>query len=338
MNQTRIIGMDQLEQAVESLAKAEVVAMPTETVYGLAGDATSDQACREIFAIKGRAMDNPLISHFAHYDQLISYAPIIPSLAKDLFTAFSPGPLTIVLPASRHISAIATAGLSTFAVRIPMHPVAQELIRRFDRPLVAPSANLSGRYSSTSAQMVYDQLAGRIPLIIDGGVSSNGLESTVVLVQESSVTILRYGSITPTMLADVIGSSRLQVAESLRKSTESGERCTDAVVLSPGMKYAHYQPQVPLQLFRSTQALHLIQRSESVMVLMLGDRPLPHPDQDYLRVIRFDSVTEYAQKLYESFALADRLGVEQLMAYYDTHLGEALCDRLLRAAAYRFLS
>nr|WP_281347574.1 L-threonylcarbamoyladenylate synthase [Entomospira nematocera] len=330
--------MDQLELAVASLLQEDIVAMPTETVYGLAGDATSDRACHRIFTIKGRAMDNPLISHFAHYDQIEGYAPVIPSLAKDLFDAFTPGPLTLVLPASRHISPIATAGLPTFAVRIPLHPVAQELIRRFDRPVVAPSANLSGRYSSTSAAMVYDQLAGRIPLIIDGGTSSNGLESTVVLVQERSVTILRYGTITPAMMAQVIGSSRLQVAESLRIARESAQHDANQVVLSPGMKYAHYQPRVPLQLFRTVEDLHQTICDNNVMILILGDAPLPKPDAHYKRVLRYDTPTVYAQKLYESFALADALGVGQLFAYYDTHLGEALSDRLLRAAAYRFLS
>jgi L-threonylcarbamoyladenylate synthase len=322
---TPLLQANQLSQAVRLLQESQVVALPSETVYGLAGLATSDQAVASIFRIKGRASDNPLISHFAHLDQLSNYAISPCPLAKELFNAFSPGPLTLILPSSSGISSLALAGQSSIAVRIPCHPLFQQILKQIDRPLVAPSANLSGRYSATSAAMVYAQLSGKIPAIVDGGACALGLESTVVLVQEGLATILRHGSITAEQIADLLGKHRLTLAPNLQVTGATS-------VLSPGTKYAHYQPQKPLHLFSNPANLTKAS-SASAAVLALSNLGLK-PD---LQTILFSDAAAYARGLYASLAAADEGDAKEIFAYYHVSLGDALCDRLYRAANGKFL-
>ena len=227
-----------IEEAAELIQNGEVVAFPTETVYGLGGDATSDEAIRRIFEAKGRPADNPLIVHVASIQDAARWTSSMPNTAKDLMAAFWPGPLTIVLPHNGTLSGAVTAGLSTVGLRMPDHPVALRLIEASGRPLAAPSSNRSGRPSPTEAAHVEEDLNGRIPMILDGGPAGVGLESTVVEVTDSQVTILRPGGVTLEAIRDV--AEHVTIDPSLSKADEAPR--------SPGMKYTHYAPDVPLYL------------------------------------------------------------------------------------------
>jgi L-threonylcarbamoyladenylate synthase len=332
---TKILRSNQIAVAVELLARGEVLAMPTETVYGLAADATNDSACAAVFAIKKRPPDNPLIVHFASQHHLEQHQGKLSSLATDLLQAFAPGPITLVLPSASGISSLALAGQSNLAVRIPAHPVAQQLIAQLNRPLVAPSANLSGRYSATSCTMVLDQLRGLIPAIIDGGSCSLGIESTVVHLQPHHATILRYGSLSQLDIERVVGKNNLSIAAHLHHPASS----QSSLPTSPGTRYAHYQPRTPLLLFESAGQLRsylLKERLERCVILApagVVDKSLCNDTNSMI----FSSASHYAQSLYGSLSRADALRSKMILAYYHSQLGDALCDRLLRAAAYQFV-
>ncbi len=217
-----------------------LVAFPTETVYGLGGNAFDPDAANKIFAAKGRPSDNPLIVHIASPEDAenIAYTnEIYYKLAK----AFMPGPLTVVLPKKDIIPDSVTGGIKTVAVRCPSHPVARELIKVSEVPIAAPSANLSGSPSPTTADYVMRDLNGRIEMIIDGGQSDIGVESTVVSLSGNVCTVLRPGEIIPRELYEVVGE--VEVAEAVKVPSAAGEKPE-----SPGMKYRHYAPETQLIL------------------------------------------------------------------------------------------
>ncbi len=221
-------------QAAKLIQAGELVAFPTETVYGLGADGLNAEAVKKIFVAKGRPSDNPLIEHIAKKSDVRQLWRKIPKQAQLLMDTFWPGPLTLIAQKSDCVPDEVTAGLDTVAVRMPQNKTARALISKSGVPIAAPSANRSGRPSPTTAQHVKDDLDGRIPLIIDGGSCKYGLESTVLsLVGEP--TILRPGAITREMLAALIGEVR--VAESILKPMQEGETAA-----SPGMKYLHYSP------------------------------------------------------------------------------------------------
>lgn len=227
-----------IEQAAALIRAGEVVAFPTETVYGLGGDATNDAAIKRIFEAKGRPADNPLIVHVASMEDAARYTLEIPPLARRLMEVFWPGPLTIILPHNGTLSPFVTAGLDTVGLRMPAHPVARQLIEASGKPLAAPSSNRSGRPSPTAASHVFDDLNGRIPMILDGGFAGVGLESTVVEVIGQSVMILRPGGVTLEELRQVTADVAVDPSLSTAKTAPR----------SPGMKYTHYAPEVPLYL------------------------------------------------------------------------------------------
>lgn len=240
--ETKILTVDNSEdneksysQAVDILKKGGVVAFPTETVYGLGALATNEVAVSEIFKAKGRPADNPLIVHIGHKDEVANYATTISRDAKKLMDAFWPGPLTLVfnrIPNS--IAANVTPGVETVGLRMPDHPVALELLRKLKGPLAAPSANRSGKPSPTEAAHVLEDLDGAIPLILDGGLTGVGLESTVLDMTTTPPMILRPGGATKEMIEAVIGQ------------VESAGLTIDEAPRSPGMKYKHYAPEAPL--------------------------------------------------------------------------------------------
>lgn len=217
--------------------------MPTETVYGLGGNAFDDDAVRQIFRVKGRPADNPLIAHVhAEYDlsQIIDYDT---EIAEKLRAAFLPGPLTLVYPSTGKVSRYVSCGLNTLAVRVPSHAGAQALLKAVNLPVVAPSANLSKHVSPTSARHVYDDFSGQIPLILDGGDAEGGIESTVCDVTGEIPVILRPGLITREMIAAVCGECLVYEPKEY-----SGEK-----VRSPGILYKHYSPKCETALFNETQ-------------------------------------------------------------------------------------
>lgn len=228
-------------EAARQLMAGEVVGIPTETVYGLAADALDPQAVEKIFIAKGRPQDNPLIVHIARWDQLPLVARDIPEDAYTLGRAFWPGPLTMILRRSEAIPDVVTAGLDTVGIRMPSHPAAHRIIE-LSHPLAAPSANTSGRPSPTAASHVYEDMKGRVPLIIDGGRSSVGVESTVVDMTGGTAKVLRPGAITEEMIAAVLGRAQTDIATKV--GLAEGEKPK-----SPGMKYRHYAPKSPVVLY-----------------------------------------------------------------------------------------
>ena len=241
--ETKILALtdESLTLAKEIILGGGVVGMPTETVYGLGGNAFDDEAVQRIFAVKGRPSDNPLIAHVHSDFDLSTIIDYDPPYAKKLREAFLPGPLTLVYPSTGKVSAYVSCGLNTLAVRVPAHTGAQSFLKAVGLPIVAPSANLSKHVSPTSAAHVYDDFCGKIPLILDGGECLGGIESTVCDVTGEVPVILRPGLITREMIAEAVG-----VCEVYEPKFTQGEK-----VKSPGVLYKHYSPRCQTKLFAS---------------------------------------------------------------------------------------
>lgn len=243
---TKLLKCDEygVLKAGELLREGELVAMPTETVYGLAANALDEKAVRSIFSVKGRPQDNPLIVHIAEVSMWQTLVADLPPEAIALAEKFWPGPLTIILPKSSRVPNVTTANMDSVAVRMPSHEGARAIIKAAGVPIAAPSANLSGSPSPTAVKHCIKDLDGKIPLIIDGGDCSVGIESTVVsLVGEPM--LLRPGAITPEMLSEALGR-QVEVSHAVSKPLKAGERPT-----SPGMKYRHYAPKAKMVLVES---------------------------------------------------------------------------------------
>lgn len=241
---------DIIREAAAVLRRGGLVAFPTETVYGLGANGLDPEAVAKIFRAKGRPADNPLIMHVARPDDGARLAAKWPLVAERAAEAFWPGPLTLVVPSRGHVPAVVTAGLPTVAVRIPDHPVALALLREAAVPVAAPSANRSGRPSPTRAEHVWNDLQGRIDLILDGGPVGIGVESTVLDVTTDPPTVLRPGGIGVEALRDVLGDvavdpDAVHPPEDVDDEEEAGERPAPR---SPGMKYRHYAPSCPVEL------------------------------------------------------------------------------------------
>ena len=252
--QIRPVDAESVAEAKNLIFDGDVVAIPTETVYGLGGNAFDDEAVKRIFEVKGRPNDNPLIAHVhTEYDlsKIIDYDP---PYAKKLREAFLPGPLTLVYPSTGKVSPYVSCGLNTLAIRVPSHEGAQALLKAVDIPIVAPSANLSKHVSPTSANHVYEDFEGKIPLILDGGECVGGIESTVCDVTGDVPVILRPGLITKEMIAAVVGDCKEYTPK-----LQAGEK-----VKSPGVLYKHYSPRCETKLFAAEkvgEAIGLCQES-----------------------------------------------------------------------------
>ena len=238
------ITLDSLSEAKTIILNGGVVAIPTETVYGLGGNAFDDDAVKRIFEVKGRPADNPLIAHVhSGYDlsKIIDYDP---PYAKALREAFLPGPLTLVYPSTDKVSPYVSCGLNTLAVRIPAHAGAQAFLKDVDLPIVAPSANVSKHVSPTSARHVFEDFEGKIPLILDGGDSVGGIESTVCDVTGEVPVVLRPGLITREQIAAVVGDCKEYIPDFSKQEK----------VKSPGVLYKHYSPRCETVLFTAEES------------------------------------------------------------------------------------
>lgn len=233
------IDLNKIKMAAEEIKKGNLVAFPTETVYGLGADAYNKEAVAKIFKVKGRPFNDPLIVHIAEIEELHRLSKQVPAMALQLAKTFWPGPLTLVLKKSELVSDIITAGLDTVAVRMPDDNIALNLIREAQTPIVAPSANLFGRPSPTNAQHVEDDLGGKIEMVIDGGKTRVGVESTVLDVTVKPVQVLRAGGVSVEQLMKVTGKVKIS------KELERGFR-------SPGRLNSHYSPQARLILVEET--------------------------------------------------------------------------------------
>lgn len=230
---------DTARTAADILKNGGLVAIPTETVYGLGANGLDEAAVADIFLAKGRPQDNPLILHVAEPGEIVRFCHSIPDAAWLLAERFWPGPLTMVLKARDIVPKRTTGGLSTVAVRCPDSAVTRDIIRLAGVPVAAPSANLSGKPSTTTAQHVLDDHEGRIPAVVDGGACRVGLESTIVDLTEERPRLLRPGGVTPEQLLEVLGD--LVIDKAITSQVDK-----DAVVKAPGMKYRHYAPQAPV--------------------------------------------------------------------------------------------
>ena len=236
-----------LRAAADILRDGGLVAFPTETVYGLGGNALMKDASRRIYAAKGRPSDNPLIVHITDFDEIAPLVSEYPREAEKLGRAFWPGPFTMILPKSDAVPGETTGGLSTVAVRMPSHPVARELIRLAGVPVAAPSANTSGRPSTTTAEHCVEDLWGKIEAIVDGGPCTIGVESTIVDASSGSPMLLRPGAVTREMLSEELGGS-IAVDPAVERPLERDEHPK-----APGMKYRHYAPKAPMIIVDRTE-------------------------------------------------------------------------------------
>ncbi len=330
-----------IERAAQLLKTGQLVAFPTETVYGLGANGLDGDAVRAIFAAKGRPADNPLILHVPDRAAAQPLCHISPA-AKALMDAFCPGPLTLLLPKKACIPAVVNAGLASVAIRIPSHPVAQALLKACGVPIAAPSANTSGKPSPTTALHVLEDMDGKIPLILDGGPCQVGLESTVIDMSSSIPTVLRPGGITPDMLLTVL--PEVQVADSVLRPLKEGEKA-----LSPGMMYRHYAPQGQLWLVKGQrenvaryclgQYRKAVQGGRPCQVLAFEEH-LPLYKGANARSIGLKSQPEtVAQKLFARLREMDEEGITLVLCEVmePTGVGLAIMNRLSRAAAFHIV-
>ena len=332
----------EMTEAARLIRSGEVVAFPTETVYGLGANALDAKAVKGIFEAKGRPNDNPLIVHIEKISQWGALVKGIPDKARILSEAFWPGPLTMILEKTSKIPAEVSAGLDTVGVRMPSHPVARELIRLSRVPIAAPSANRSGRPSPTAALHVLEDMEGRIPMILDGGRADVGVESTVLDMTGKIPVILRPGGVTPEMLAAVIGPVR--VDPHVMTPLGAGQE-----VRSPGMKYTHYAPKAPVTIVRGdldklTQFIDREARKQQQAGKRVGILATDQTMGNYTGgvLLTMGSRSRPAELAANLFALLrefDRLGVDMILAegVDDHNEGLAVMNRMTRAAGFHII-
>ena len=333
------IDADVMDRAGKLIAEGELVAFPTETVYGLGGDALDPDASRKIYAAKGRPSDNPLIVHIAEFDDMKRVAREVPEQARKLADAFWPGPLTMIVWKSDAVPEATTGGMQTVAVRMPNHPVALELIRRSGCLIAAPSANTSGRPSPTEAQHVAEDLSGKIAMILDGGPVGIGIESTIIDLTEEKPMILRPGYITPETLSevlqeDVVIDPGIIAADDTRKPK------------APGMKYKHYAPKAEMIIVDGAQdaviakinELTAAKRAEGkkVAVIATDETKERYDAQVILNMGRRSDEDAIAQHLYKLLRECDALEVGEIYSecFQTARIGQAIMNRLLKAAGH----
>jgi L-threonylcarbamoyladenylate synthase len=330
-----------IQQAGQILKNGGLVAFPTETVYGLGGNALDVSASQKIYAAKGRPSDNPLIVHIADLESLSSIVLDIPKKALDLAKVYWPGPLTMIFTKSDLIPREITGGLDSVAVRMPNHPIARALIRAAGGYVAAPSANTSGRPSPTSAAHVMEDMGETIDLIIDGGDVDIGLESTIVDFTEEVPVILRPGYLSADMLKTVLKEVRMD--SGLLSSTDA------APPKAPGMKYRHYAPQATLVIVdgdspKVTRAINEkisghMEREETVGVLCTDETLSSYESGCVKSLGRRCDEESIAQHLYGALREFDREGISYIYSetFYTPVLGQAIMNRLLKAAGYQII-
>ena len=331
-----------LAQAGEVIRRGGLVAFPTETVYGLGGNALDPQASKRIYAAKGRPSDNPLIVHIADTGELEPLVTEIPESARLLAEKWWPGPMTLIFRKTAAVPDETTGGLDTVAVRMPSHPVAAALIRAAGVPVAAPSANRSGRPSPTCAEHVIEDLDGRVDMIIDGGNCGIGLESTIIDVTEREPVLLRPGRVTIEEIRAVTGCGRIDPAVLAPPSEGLRPR-------APGMKYRHYAPKAPLTLIEGPREAAAAEISRRCALAEAAGRKaglicssqLAAMTDCPLTVVLGDAgePEELARGLFAALRSMDREGADEIYAeaFPETGFGLALKNRLLKAAGYKVI-
>jgi L-threonylcarbamoyladenylate synthase len=333
MTRTEILKIDRFDPQPQLISKAAgvvrsggLVAFPTETVYGVGADATNQRAVRKIFEAKGRPADNPLIVHVADGAMLDRVARQVSVKAAKLAERFWPGPLTLVLPRGPDLARDVSAGLETVAVRMPSAPVALSLIRAAATPIAAPSANISGRPSPTRADHVQQDLGGKVDLIIDGGTTTIGIESTVIDMTADPPVILRPGWVTSDAISEVIGPVGVIGSEQEQRR-------------SPGTRHKHYSPRTPVVLIErgSGDFIHQVCRDflNKGRVGYLGHTPAGIKDPNFIEALVGSTAKDYAVSIYSGLRRLDESGADVIVVQGipTTGEGEAVMDRLRRAAS-----
>ncbi len=344
-----------LAEAAQILRSGGLVAFPTETVYGLGANGLDDAAARKIYAAKGRPSDNPLILHISAAAELAPLVREVPEAARKLMDAFWPGPLTMIFEKSEIVPYGTTGGLDTVAVRMPSDPIASRMIALAGVPVAAPSANLSGRPSPTTAQHVIEDMNGRIEMILDGGSVGIGVESTIVDVTGPAPMLLRPGAVTMEMLHDVVGEVAVDPAI-------AGPMAADVKPKAPGMKYRHYAPKAELMLVEDGKAaagpetgssvvgdavIDTINRlagerlaeGHSVGILCTDETKDRYPAGIIRSVGLRASQETIAHSLFAVLREFDDLGVDYIYSesFARDHLGQAIMNRLTKAAGYHII-
>jgi L-threonylcarbamoyladenylate synthase len=340
-----IVSTKHLKSAAAALARGDLVAMPTETVYGLAADATNDVAVRKIFSTKGRPSDHPLIVHVAKDDDLSRWVKVLPADAKKLIAHFWPGPLTLILKKSAKIPDAVTGGQNTVGLRCPAHPVAQRLLREFAKVgsgiVAAPSANKFGHVSPTTAQHVQDEFGAAIGehiTLLDGGVCTVGIESTIIDFSRGAPVLLRPGAVSAEAIHAVIG-----VMPQPRESAQS-----QATPRVSGDMAAHYAPRTPLRLLPSAEVFieadSMLAKSQRVAVLAFAAKPKVKPSPAGVGVRNARpmvwiqaplNAADYARDLYANLRTLDAAGTTEILVEAPPidQAWDAVNDRLTRAAS-----
>lgn len=322
-----------IKKAGEILSGGGLVGIPTETVYGLAADALNGKAVEKIFTVKGRPMDNPLIVHIQDISDIekFSLASYFSKKAQALAKAFWPGPLTIIVPKGKNIPDQVSASLDTVALRLPMHPVAREIIRAADTPLAAPSANISGSPSPTTAQHVMDDMDGKIEAVLDGGICDVGVESTVITVATPVPRLLRPGGVTPEQLEKVIG--HIDIDDAVLNQLQDNQKAA-----SPGMKYKHYAPKAKVILIRGESFVDFVnENADKNTFALCYDEDVADLKISNLSLGEKANYNTQAQRLFDSLRKIDR--DEKINLVYarcprPSGVGMAVYNRLIRAAGF----
>ena len=336
---------EELMEAAQVLRGGGLVAFPTETVYGLGGNGLDEDAAEKIYRAKGRPSDNPLILHIAAMEELEPLVEDIPEGARRLAARFWPGPLTMIFPKSKIVPYGTTGGLDTVAVRMPADPTARRLIALAGVPVAAPSANTSGRPSPTTADHVWQDMEGKIDLLVDGGPVGIGLESTIVDVSGPVPAILRPGAITREMVEEVLGTVVVDPAV-------AGPMAEGTAPKAPGMKYKHYAPKGELTLVRlKEETVRELRRPGSTLYVQVQSalaafgmslgRPFAQLDlESFYMARKVDEADTVAHNLYGVLREMDDLGVQYIYSesFAQDHLGFAVMNRLDKAAGHRILA
>ncbi len=318
-----IFALKDMDEATKEGAKllqmGEIVVFPTETVYGLGANALNENAVAKIFTAKGRPQDNPLIVHLSGKDKLNTVAKDISPTAKKLIDAFAPGAISFILNKKEEIASNVTCGLDSVAIRIPSNIIAKNLLLRANLPVAAPSANISGRPSPTLAKHAYEDLCGKVPLIIDGGRCDIGLESTVVDVRGDVPVILRPGKVTA------------QDIEKIAGKVDIGSKTKE--IISPGTKYKHYAPKADVFVFYETKK----ELEKLKAMYYSGKKTVVLCSQDYKKefegynTILLGESTEAEYSLYKALRDADEQNYQVILFYLQDAMGVAVENRILKA-------
>lgn len=328
-----------LEEAAQAIKAGKLVVFPTETVYGIGANGLDETAVKKIYEAKGRSMDNPSILHIANFDMLDTIVQDISDVEQKLMDAFFPGPFTLILNRKPIVPNYVTANLDTVAVRMPSNVIAKQLIEMAGVPIVAPSANLSGKPSGTLVSDIFEELNGKVDYIIDSGPSNIGLESTVVRVINGVPTILRPGKITKEQILEVSGKVSVD--------SHIFEKCTPSTkVLSPGMKYKHYAPNTKCMMVYSdnnehmvTKIQELLKEHKKVLVISCTENIERYNCDFVLDVGSKEDLEEISRNIFTTLRKVDTYPIDLVIVEGVTKegIGLAIMNRLLRACEYNYI-